>query len=150
MCDEDDGILSTSFAIMYSSGLSSDPGSKGQSINRKTGSTDRQLIQETLQRQWKLDQRTRLADGYILEMCTGLCVSKACVRGRQSEIQTIRVSCRWMNRVIKDNGAAFYYDRGKSGRARFKDLQMNLSSRAVVYGEIFAKVEKQKIVHALT
>ncbi|KXJ70049.1 hypothetical protein RP20_CCG025020 [Aedes albopictus] len=48
-----------------------------------------------------------------------------------------------MNRAIKDNGAAFYYDRGKSGRARFEDFQVNLSPRAVVYGEIFAKQVRQ-------
>lgn len=62
----------------------------------------------------------------------------------------VGVSCRWMNRVIKDNGTAFYYDRGKSGRARFEDFQVNLSPRAVVYGEIFAKVSHRSRANSNT
>ncbi|KXJ70326.1 cap-specific mRNA (nucleoside-2'-O-)-methyltransferase 1 [Aedes albopictus] len=143
---------------------------RGGGVRQLDNRMDRQLVQETLWRQWKLDHKTRLSptDGfakcapdYALE-----CVGKASVEmfgtvdtalcGKRSLSKSFGNPNDWFFMPVdvtadqgksirtvflsKGNGNVFYYDRERSGWTQIKEFQIVLSPRTVLYGEIVEEI----------
>ncbi|EAT33910.1 AAEL013813-PA [Aedes aegypti] len=137
---------------------------------RPAEKVDRQLVQDTLWRQWKLDHKSRVSptDGfakcapdYALE-----CVGKATLElfessdtplcGKRMLKKTFGNPNDWFFMPVdvtadqgrsirtvflsKGNGNVFCYDREKANWTQIKDYQVVLSPRTVLYGEIVEEI----------
>lgn len=144
---------------------------------------DRKLVQDTLWRLWKLDLKTRMSptDGFAmnaseyafqlidsntLEMFTTydtqLCglgsIEKMFVNPRNWSFMSVDVTTDQGKNIrtmflSKSNGSVFYYDREKVAWRKLQKLQLILSPKTLLYGEIAQEItetdNKQKITHAL-
>lgn len=137
---------------------------------RPAEKVDRQLVQDTLWRQWKLDHKSRISptDGfakcapdYALE-----CVGKTTLElfessdtplcGKRLLKKTFGNPNDWFFMPVdvtadqgksirtvflsKGNGNVFCYDREKANWTQIKDYQVVLSPRTVLYGEIVEEI----------
>ncbi|XP_065078736.1 cap-specific mRNA (nucleoside-2'-O-)-methyltransferase 1-like [Ochlerotatus camptorhynchus] len=144
---------------------------------------DKQLVQETLWRMWKLDHKSRVSptDGFAISaaeyalqyidkdtlemftksdtlLCGNETIKKRFGNPRDWSFMPVDVTTDQDKNIrtmflSKGNGSVFYYDRTEVAWRKMKELQLILSPKTLLYGEIVQEIsimgDKQRIVHAL-